>query len=439
MIDSWHDVESEVDNGLRESCIGSKDCSWTFRQGIITDGVPTVSSHTRQHRNGRQQCSAELSEAVHRRTGDLSNITAPPFVLADKSTTEFPRYWIEHPDLFIAPALEKDPARRCLAVLKWFLASLKSQQYAGRDPSAGIKKPLNAFLGEVFVGECGSEAEGVTRLVSEQVSHHPPVTACYLWNEKHAVHAEGYTRQEVTFSGSVNVQQQGHAVLTLDDYDEDYLIPLPNIKVKGILTGSPYPELDGSYTIVSSAGYIAEIDFTGKGMFGLGGQRNQVYSAIYHCDDKNRQKKIYSAEGTWSDAFVFKDSSGDEIDSYDVSSAQASTFKVPSIGDQDAWESRKAWQGVIEGVQTGDMKQVADSKNALETAQRELRKHAKTDDDNWRALFFRKVREHPAASELLSMVGKSLDADNTGGVWRFDPERAASVRKPWRGTLTPHG
>lgn len=51
----------------------------------------------------------------------ISNITAPPFVLADKSTTELPRYWIEYPDLFTAPANEEDASKRLLAVLKWFL------------------------------------------------------------------------------------------------------------------------------------------------------------------------------------------------------------------------------------------------------------------------------------------------------------------------------
>ena len=126
-------------------------------------------------------------------------------MLADKSTTEFPRYWIEHPELFCAPAREKTAELRILAVLKWFLSSLKAQQYAGRDPSEGTKKPLNAFLGEVFIGECGPH-DDVTTLVAEQVSHHPPVTACYLANDKHGVRSEGYTRQEVTFSGSVNIK-----------------------------------------------------------------------------------------------------------------------------------------------------------------------------------------------------------------------------------------
>jgi hypothetical protein len=118
--------------------------------------------------------------------GDLSNITAPPFLLGSQSTTELPLYWAEHPSILVTPASERDPQKRALLVLRWFLSALKNQQYAGRSEKEGVKKPLNAFLGEIFMARW-EDASGVTRLVSEQVSHHPPVTACCLWNEEHGV------------------------------------------------------------------------------------------------------------------------------------------------------------------------------------------------------------------------------------------------------------
>lgn len=89
-------------------------------------------------------------------------------MLAQQSTTEFPAYWAERPAVFTAPASSEDPAVRALLVLKWFVSALKGQQYAGRDPSEGIKKPLNAFLGELFLAEWNDKA-GKTHLVSEQV------------------------------------------------------------------------------------------------------------------------------------------------------------------------------------------------------------------------------------------------------------------------------
>ena len=64
-----------------------------------------------------------------------------------------------------------------IAVTRWFISTLKSQ-YCSRNESMGSeKKPLNPFLGEVFVGKWQDDKTGETDLVSEQVSHHPPVTA----------------------------------------------------------------------------------------------------------------------------------------------------------------------------------------------------------------------------------------------------------------------
>lgn len=370
--------------------------------------------------------------------GDLSNITAPPFVLADKSTTEFPRYWIEHPDLFCAPANEKDPQRRILAVLKWFLSSLRGQQYAGRDPSDGIKKPLNAFLGEVFIGDCGPP-DDETKMVAEQVSHHPPVTACYLWNDTHGVRAEGYTRQEITFSGSVNIRQIGHAILHLDEYNEDYLIPLPDVKVSGVITGSPYPELQGSHSIISSSGYIANVDFSGKSFLGLKGEKNHLHAEVYSTQDAKHERPIFTADGNWATGFEIKDGSGQQIDSYDVSAASSTEFRVASLDKQDPWESRKAWKGVIQSVRSGNMQGVADSKSELETAQRELRKRPETSEESWKPLFFRSDSGHAVAEKLLAEVGEALDSKATCGVWRFDSDAASRLQRPWRGELTPFG
>jgi hypothetical protein len=102
-------------------------------------------------------------------------MTAPAFILSTKSLTEFSSYWTEHPSVFVAPAAEKDPAKRAMLVLKWFLSTLK-QQYASRSEKLGSeKKPLNPFLGELFLGKWEDEA-GTTHLVSEQVRYaHPSV------------------------------------------------------------------------------------------------------------------------------------------------------------------------------------------------------------------------------------------------------------------------
>lgn len=70
--------------------------------------------------------------------------------------------------MFAAPAKEADPAKRAFLVLKWFLTTLK-QQYASRSEKYGNeKKPLNPFLGELFLGKWEDDA-GLTEVISEQV------------------------------------------------------------------------------------------------------------------------------------------------------------------------------------------------------------------------------------------------------------------------------
>lgn len=99
-------------------------------------------------------------------------MTAPPFILSTTSLTEYSAYWAEHPAVFVAPAKEADPAKRALLVLKWFLSTLH-QQYCSRSEKLGSeKKPLNPFLGELFIGKWEGDAEvGETNLVSEQVRY----------------------------------------------------------------------------------------------------------------------------------------------------------------------------------------------------------------------------------------------------------------------------
>ena len=110
--------------------------------------------------------------------GDLSAMTAPPFILSPTSLVEYSSYWAEHPSIFVAPAKESDPGKRALAVLKWFLSTLK-QQYSSRNEQMGSeKKPLNPFLGELFLGRWEDQA-GRTQLVSEQVRYVIPPTVIH--------------------------------------------------------------------------------------------------------------------------------------------------------------------------------------------------------------------------------------------------------------------
>lgn len=65
------------------------------------------------------------------------------------------------------------------------------------------KKPLNPVLGELFYGVWpGSKASpGVTTLLVEQVSHHPPITAYRIENKEKGLVLTGHSAQRTSFSG----------------------------------------------------------------------------------------------------------------------------------------------------------------------------------------------------------------------------------------------
>ncbi|WOO78172.1 Protein KES1 [Vanrija pseudolonga] len=111
-------------------------------------------------------------------TGDLSSMTAPPFILSPVSLTEFPAYWCEHPEQFAEISQGSTEEERMERVLRWFIATLKGQYTTRNEKMGSEKKPLNPVLGELFYGTWpDTNGRGETELIVEQVSHHPPIAA----------------------------------------------------------------------------------------------------------------------------------------------------------------------------------------------------------------------------------------------------------------------
>ncbi|KAK7744943.1 Oxysterol-binding protein 4 [Cytospora paraplurivora] len=367
--------------------------------------------------------------------GDLSALTAPPFILSATSLTEFSSYWCEHPAIFAAPSKEADPEKRALLVLKWFLTTLK-QQYASRSEQYGNeKKPLNPFLGELFLGKWEDDS-GTTELISEQVSHHPPATAYSITNLDSGVHLEGYNAQKASFSKTINIKQIGHATLTVPTPDggkDIFVISLPNLHVEGLIFGSPFMELDGASYISSSTGYTAKIDYSGKGW--LSGKKNSFTASLYPTGKE--KDVLYSVSGQWTKTFEIhaskaKNASAENlVESFDAVAATTKPLSVAPISEQHPLESRRAWQKVAAGIIKGDMDTVGKEKAKIETAQRGLRAKEQAEGRTWeRRYFSTRTSIDPQLTELGKIVGvpEHGDADKTGGVWRFDPVKAEKAK-----------
>ncbi|KAK0724465.1 hypothetical protein B0H67DRAFT_568013 [Lasiosphaeris hirsuta] len=374
--------------------------------------------------------------------GDLSNVTGPPSLLAPSSVVEVGHCWAQRPAVFAAPALEPDTEKRTLLVLRWFLIALRSQLYVGGAPKVSIKKPLNAFLGELFFASwTDAEHKATAKLVAEQVSHHPPITAMHISDAEHGVRADGYARVEMTFNGAVNIRQVGHAMLHIDRYDEHHLVPLPDVKVRGFLSGCMYPEITGAYSMLSSSGYVTEMKFWGEGM--IRGKRNSFEAKIYRKDDPEQQS-IYEVAGCWSEGWTVKDSrTGEVLEVYEVDAPEnaPAPMDIAPVEEQDPWESRRAWAGVLGGMENGDMRTVLAEKTRVEQAQRQMRAREAAEGDKWQPLLFRSRdgEEHDVFYGLAEGTKWRLWDEKTKGVWRIDDSRATAAQRPFRGELTPQG
>lgn len=362
--------------------------------------------------------------------GDLSNITAPPFVLAPKSAIEVPKCWASRQSLFLRPASEDDPARRALLIVQNFACSLAElvdleSEYAG-------KKPLNPFLGELFLGiflpgDFDGDGDGekleedATNFVGEQVSHHPPVTACFAYNKRHGITSRGFAAQETSFSptSGVTVRQVGYAVISDHVHEETHLMTLPTVQVKGIATGQLHPELQGRCWISSSSGFVTSIDLDGKNTLGLG-TSNRITATVHQLPD---MKPVYKLTGQWSGEMNIEDLQGDSPkEKFMFDDVSATELTVPPIAEQTAWETRRAWEGVLRGIREGDMGLITEYKTAVEEEQRRRRREEKETGVEWTGLFFRSSDRDEEAAPLLAQIPDDegeFDAERTAGFWEF--------------------
>ena len=134
---------------------------------------------------------------------------------------------------------------------------------------------------------------------------------------------------------------------------------------------------------------------------------------------------------------------GDVVETYDVDAPEnaPAPMDVAPIAEQDEWESRRAWAGVLAGMAAGDMATVLAEKTRIEQAQRDMRAREAGEGAKWEPLLFRSVSadEHAKFHELAEGTGMKLWDDRTKGVWRVDEERVRGRQMPLRGELTPLG
>lgn len=340
----------------------------------------------------------DLLRSISTFRGDLSSLTAPPFILAPASLLEYCHFWYAGKEEIRKPA--QVPAanveERFVEVVRLFVFIMKGQ-YTQRNLSDGFeKKPLNPFLGELFVCRVDGDL-----LRAEQVSHHPPAYAYKLIADKAnsngaTVEQEGHVAINARFSTTIQVEQVGKTVYKLSD-GESYLVTLPPLHLEGFIYGAPYIELDKSSEISSSeSGYKCTMSYSGAGW--VSGKSHTLKGEIR---DKAGEL-LYTLSGQWNSLVTIKDERTGESSTFVEHGERdlvAPTHVVP-ISQQHELESQRAWQRVNEAIRANNNEDVRKYKSAIENAQRELRKKEAAEGTAWEHRWFKKVSDSPDSWEF---------------------------------------
>lgn len=318
-------------------------------------------------------------------------------------------------------------------VVKGFLTTLK-QQHSSKEEDGSAKKlkPLNSFLGERFEGSWNDE-NGETKLVAEQVSHHPPISAYNIWNEDHGISMRGNITPKTYFSSTVHIERKGYSIFHIDAFGEDHLITMPKMHVEGLMTGHLSPELSGCSYIRSSAGYTTRIEYFYKGW--LSGKRNAFKATLFR--DGATPKKgeaIYDLEGTWSGEFTVKDSKTKEkLETVDLEKLKKTQLTVKPVEEQDPMESRRAWRNVIEAIDQGDSNKAGREKSIIENQQREQRKREAADGVEFQRRYFTRGTGDKVADSLIIGLEREMGVkrseiiDSASAFWAWDAAKFRSA------------
>lgn len=305
---------------------------------------------------------------------DLTKVTLPTFILEPRSLTEkLSDFWM-HPDIFLEMCSKEPIASgfspelsRMMRVVKWYLSGFHVRP-------KGVKKPYNPILGEEY--ECviasASNPDSKVMYCSEQVSHHPPITAFCARGPGVIMHGMYYPRSKYLGNSAASIGE-GSSVICFDD-GEVYHCLWPTIYVRGILFGKLLMEIGGKVQIVCrSTGYHTDIDFNVKGFFS--GEYNSIKGGIYHQTKGYKNPEVVLT-GKWSEVVSFKSTAaGPSAPMQVLFDIRTTPLGIrTSSNSVDIPPDRYAplvWQKVTEALKVNDVEGATSEKKIIETAQRD--------------------------------------------------------------------
>ncbi|OLL24592.1 Oxysterol-binding [Neolecta irregularis DAH-3] len=312
---------------------------------------------------------------------DLTRVTLPTFVLEPKSMLERITNFMCHPDLLLHIPSIDDPVARFVEVIRFYMSGWYLRP-------KGAKKPLNPVLGEHFSCKWIFHDGSAAFYLSEQVSHHPPISAYFYMAPKQGIRIDGCLVPKSRFLGnSAATIMEGKAYMSFNQYPgELYAISQPNVYARGILFGRMRLEFGDSVMVeCEKTDLIANIEFKTKGF--ISGTYDAISGKIQR---KSTGDVLFELSGKWSDQLYIKDTQngGERELLFDTTTAVASPPIVRLEEEQEERESRRLWKAVTSAIIARDQVTATDAKGAIEDRQREESRTREAEGIDWEPRFF---------------------------------------------------
>ncbi|XP_058133542.1 oxysterol-binding protein-related protein 1 isoform X2 [Dasypus novemcinctus] len=224
---------------------------------------------------------------------ELSKITMPVIFNEPLSFLQRLTEYMEHTYLIHKASSLSDPVERMQCVAAFAVSAVASQwERTG--------KPFNPLLGETY--ELVRDDLGF-RLISEQVSHHPPISAFHAEGLNNDFIFHGSIYPKLKFWGkSVEAEPKGTITLELLEHSEAYTWTNPTCCVHNIIVGKLWIEQYGNVEITNhKTGDKCVLNFKPCGLFG-----KELHKVEGYIQDKSK-RKLCALYGKWTECLYSVD------------------------------------------------------------------------------------------------------------------------------------
>ncbi|XP_056646124.1 oxysterol-binding protein-related protein 1 [Diorhabda sublineata] len=257
---------------------------------------------------------------------ELSKITMPVVFNEPLSFLQRMAEYMEYAHLLRLASEQDDPVLRMQYVIGFAVSALASNWER-------LGKPFNPLLGETYELE-----RKEFKIICEQVSHHPPVSAFHAENGDWIFH--GSIHPKLKFWGkSVEIQPKGVVTVEFPKLKEAYTWTNVQCCVHNIIVGKLWMEQVGTMEISSFlSGHKAHLTFKQAG-----GNSKDLHRVEGFVTDKSKQKILF-IYGKWTEFIKCTDIHSYEEYVRDNSSKFSSNSKSKSPNDSPSHTSRKMLQ-----------------------------------------------------------------------------------------------